>query len=326
MSRMTVSLVDPGGTRRNVPGSSNLPCVERQGEKGMMKTQSADTHPDTEKMLIHLIQNAPVSKRFRLIQSLTQGVLWSHMQSWRKQHPNVSEQEAAVQIVSFRYGPVFATQVKMALAQCEQWSFQPTDLLIVMLPALHIFDERDIFCYLGGSIASSLHGMQQMAQDIDLIVDLDKQDLSSLLSCLKQHYVLDEDAFKEAVFQRTACSLIHLDTLMKIDVVMTKQDALDAVLHHRIASYHLDERYPSLRLASATEMIMVKLYRYAQDLHSRTDGMRDDAEWNDIVGMFKVQRPNLEKDFLEKWAKTLKITETLEQALVDAGAEHEAVA
>jgi hypothetical protein len=39
--------------------------------------------------------------------------------------------------------------------------------------------------YLGGSIASSLHGMQQVAQDIDLIVDLSNQNLSSLFLLLK---------------------------------------------------------------------------------------------------------------------------------------------
>jgi hypothetical protein len=49
--------------------------------------------------------------------------------------------------------------------------------------------------------------------------------------------------------------------------------------------------------------------------------MRDDAEWNDIVGMLKVQEPTLERDFLEEWARNLRIEETLRQALVDAGAE-----
>jgi len=37
MSRITLSLAEPGGTRRNVPGSSHLPCVERQGGKQHMR-------------------------------------------------------------------------------------------------------------------------------------------------------------------------------------------------------------------------------------------------------------------------------------------------
>ncbi len=292
-----------------------------------MKTQSLDTHPDIERMLVHLIRNAPVSKRFRLIQSLTQGTLWSNIQAWRERHPDMGEQEAAVEVISCWYGPILAARVQMALAQREQWSLQPIDLLTVVLPALHLFEERNAFCYLGGSIASSIYGMQQMAQDIDLVVDLDGQDLTSLLSLLKQVYVFDEDAFQEAVCHRTTCSLIHLDTLMKVDVVMAKHDAFASALQRHVASYQLDERCNTLfRVASAAEMILIKVYRYSQDLHSRMDGMRDDAEWNAIVGMLKVQGPDLERDVLEDWARTLKITETLRQALVDAGAEHKEAA
>ncbi len=287
----------------------------------MMKTQSADTHLDAERMLIHLIRNAPMSKRFRLIQSLTQGAFWSNIQAWRQRHPNMSEQDAALQVISRSYGSLLTKQVREALVQHQDWSLQSIDLLTVMLPALQAFDEQNLFWYLGGSIASSLHGMQQMAQDIDLVVNLHSQNLSSLLPLLRQHYAFDDDAFQEAVSQRTACSLIHLDTLMKVDVIIVKQSAFDTVLQPRIASYSLDERYPSLRLASAVEMILVKLHRYSQNLLSRTDGMRDDAEWNDIVGMLKVQEPPLERDFLEEWAKTLKIAEVLRQALVDAGVE-----
>ena len=286
-----------------------------------MKTQSADTHPDAERMLIHLIRAAPMSKRFRLIQSLTQGAFWSNIQAWRQRHPNVSEHDAALQVVSHSYGSLLAEQVREAFIQHHDWSLQPIDLLTVMLPVLQAFDELNLFWYLGGSIVSSLHGMQQMAHDIDLVVNLHSQNLPSLLPLLKQHYVLDDDALQEAVAQHTACSLIHLDTLMKVDLIMTKQGAFDTALQSRITSYSLDERSPSLRLASAVEMILVKLHRYSQDLLSRTDGMRDDAEWNDIVGMLKIQVPPFERDFLEEWARNLKIAEMLRQALVDAGAE-----
>jgi hypothetical protein len=286
-----------------------------------MKTQSADTHPDTERMLIHLIRTAPMSKRFRLIQSLTQGAFWSNIQAWRQRYPNASEHDATLQVVSHSYGPLLAERMREAFVQRQDWSLQPIDLLTVMIPALQAFDEQNLFWYLGGSIASSLHGMQQMAQDIDLVVDLHPQNLSSLLPILKQHYAFDDDAFQETASQRTACSLIHPDTLMKVDLIMAKQGAFETALHPRIASYSLDDRYPSLRLASAMEMILVKLHRYSQNLLSRTDGMRDDAEWNDIVGMLKIQEPPFERDFLEEWARNLRIAEMLRQALVDAGAE-----
>ena len=86
-----------------------------------------------------------------------------------------------------------------------------------------------------------------------------------------------------------------------------------------VALYTLDERYPPFRVASACEMLMFKLQRYQCDERSRSDGMRDDAAWNDIVGMLKVQGPDLDLVLLEPWAGTLDVTDTWRRALTDAG-------
>jgi hypothetical protein len=220
-------------------------------------------------------------------------------------------------------GSALAAQVRMALAQREQWQLQPVDLLAILLPLLRIFDACGIPCYLEGSIASSLHGMQQLAQDIDLVIEYADQDLPALLALLKQQYVFEEEGFREAVDRRTACSIIHLDTLMKVDVILAKQATWDVVLRQRIAPYHLDESSVPVRVASVEEMLLVKLRWYSQDVCSRTDGMSDDAGWNDIVGMLKVQGPVLERTLLEQWARTFCITEWFRQALVDADMEQE---
>ncbi|WP_201384993.1 hypothetical protein [Ktedonobacter sp. SOSP1-85] len=46
--------------------------------------------------------------------------------------------------------------------------------------------------------------------------------------------------------------------------------------------------------------------------------MRDDEEWNDIVGMLKMQGANLDVELLAEWAQTLDVAETWRQALKDA--------
>ena len=68
-------------------------------------------------------------------------------------------------------------------------------------------------------------------------------------------------------------------------------------------------------------MILFKLQRYARDERSRTDGMLDDSEWNDILGMLKVQGPDLDMTLLEEWARSLDIVDTWRRALLDAGHE-----
>jgi hypothetical protein len=284
-----------------------------------MRTQSVDTHPKAERVMIELIRRAPVTKRFRLVQSLTRSALWSSFHVWRECHREASEQEAAVHVVSNCYGAGLAQCVRDALERRESWHVQPIDLMAAMLPAVRAFDDLCVSSYLAGSIASSLHGMQQLAQDVDLVVDLPEASIAPLLTLLKPSYALDEDAMREAVLTRTPFPLIHLDTLMKVDVILPRPSAFETSMRPLVAPSTLDERYPPLRVASAYEMILFKLQRYRRDARSRIDGMRDDSEWNDIMGMLKVQGPALDLVLLEWWTGTLDESETWRQALTDAG-------
>jgi hypothetical protein len=44
-----------------------------------------------------------------------------------------------------------------------------------------------------------------------------------------------------------------------------------------------------------------------------------DRQWNDILGVLKVQGTNLDMAYLQRWAAALKVSDLLERALVDAG-------
>lgn len=284
-----------------------------------MRTQSVDTHPDAERIMIELIRSSPMSKRFRLVQSLTQSAFWAAMHAWQERHREASEQEAAAHVLSHSYRPDLAQRVQAALERREDWHLQPVELLAVMLPAQRALEDLHVPYYLGGSIASSLHGMQQLAQDIDLVVDFGDQTLPSLFAALGQHYLLDEDEARGAVRGHRPFPLIHLDSLMKVDVVFPKRDAFASSMRPLIRGYTIDERYPPIPLASATEMLLFKVQRYQRDEQARTDGIQDDTEWNDILGMLKVQGPDLDLPLLEEWAGTLGMTDTWQRALVDAG-------
>jgi hypothetical protein len=161
--------------------------------------------------------------------------------------------------------------------------------------------------------------MQQLAQDVDLVVNLPASSIAPLLTLLKPSFALDENAMREAVLNRTSCSLIHLDTLLKVDVIQPRPSPFETAVRPLVAAYTLDERYPPVLVASACEMILFKLQRYQHDERSRSDGMRDDSEWNDVVGMLKVRGPALDLALLERWAEALVGAETWRQALVDAG-------
>jgi hypothetical protein len=48
-------------------------------------------------------------------------------------------------------------------------------------------------------------------------------------------------------------------------------------------------------------------------------GEVSDRHWRDILGILKTQAGTLELDYLQKWAKELKVADLLERALRASG-------
>ncbi|HEY1350386.1 MAG TPA: hypothetical protein VGF67_12255 [Ktedonobacteraceae bacterium] len=199
-----------------------------------MRTQSRDIHPEAERVLIGLIRAASSQKRFRLIQALTRNSIWASVHHWQGTYPVTSEREAAALYVSSAYGVRLATCVRAALQEREAWQIQPIDLLAAMQPALQIFEHLGISAYSGGSLASSVHGMRQLAQDIDLIIELPDVVLPELLPLLQKYYILDLPAATEALHQRRSFFCLHQDTLQKIDLIVPHAGAFDEAMRPQI--------------------------------------------------------------------------------------------
>lgn len=48
-------------------------------------------------------------------------------------------------------------------------------------------------------------------------------------------------------------------------------------------------------------------------------GGASERQWNDIVGVLKVQAKSLEREYMTRWAQELDLTQLLNRALDDAG-------
>ena len=51
----------------------------------------------------------------------------------------------------------------------------------------------------------------------------------------------------------------------------------------------------------------------------RDGGGVSDRQWNDVLGVLKVQGATLDRAYLEEWARELGLTDLLRRALEDAG-------
>jgi hypothetical protein len=154
--------------------------------------------------------------------------------------------------------------------------------------------------------------MQQLAQDIDVVIDpaVSPHDLAIHL---KKDYHIDEQAVCQAVQQRTAFSMIHLDTLLKVDVIIPRLRPFTEEVRSRVQWHILDHSYAPFPLVSPEDIVLVKLE------HHGKAGMFPDDQWNDVLGVLKVQGSSLDLAYLDKWVGCLDVADLLKQACLDAG-------
>jgi hypothetical protein len=277
-----------------------------------MRTQSLDTSPEFERKYIAHIRTFSAAKKFQSVRSWTQSISSANMSATHSSLDMRQEQDRAVQFVTREYGSELAMLFRHEIEQQTDWTLQTPDLQEALLPLLDSFEQGGVCFLLIGSVACSVYGLPRAAQDINVLADLAQEQLPSLLKDFNNHYLFDPDAVSLAIQQRTCFSLLHLSRLVKMDVFLPSTVFETSMLKQGQTVPLIEGRAP-LWMASAEDLTLMLLQRY----HQR--GKNTDDQWNDVLGLLKVQAPTLNLSYLCQQAKTLHIGDLCTQALIDAG-------
>ena len=188
-----------------------------------------------------------------------------------------------------------------------------SDLVAALRPVADAFDALGVRYYLGGSVASSAHGIARASLDADVVAHLESGHVDALVQRLAGAYYIPVDRLRSAVAARTSCNFIHLATMFKIDVFVSKGRPFDRQAAERARPQALDEtphasRFP---VASPEDTVLAKLEWF------RLGGETSERQWWDVVGILKVSE-DADRDYLRLWAASLGVADLLERALVDA--------
>lgn len=183
-----------------------------------------------------------------------------------------------------------------------------TEPIAVTLRVIEALEALGVPYFIGGSLASTMHGEPRATLDSDLVADLRAQQARPLVQMLRDEFYVDEAAVKEAIRLQRSFNLLHLATMFKVDIFILKGRAFDqAQLAHaspaRIASN--PDRYA--RVASAEDTILAKLEWYRQG------GEVSDRQWRDVVSIVAVQGNRLDWDYLRRQAIALGVIDLLEK-------------
>ncbi len=84
-----------------------------------MITQSNDTHPDAERVLISLFRNASPAKKLSHVRSLSRTMIQLSKRALIRANKNLDEQEVNLLFVSLHYGKNIADRLRKYLEKTD---------------------------------------------------------------------------------------------------------------------------------------------------------------------------------------------------------------
>jgi len=188
------------------------------------------------------------------------------------------------------------------------------DIIIALDKVIGCFEKLSIAYYIGGSVASSAYGIARATLDVDLVANVELPQVNPLVEALKTDYYINAEMIREAIHKITSFNLIHLETMIKIDVFVLKKDPYDSKALARCHPDTLDEESSrKFYLSSPEDVILSKLQWYHRG------GGVSEQQWKDVLGVLKVQADKLDVEYLRYWASKLNLSDLLNRSFDDAG-------
>jgi len=187
-----------------------------------------------------------------------------------------------------------------------------------LLRLLAVLDQLEIPYMIGGSGASSVHGVTRTTADVDLVVRIGAHDVSPMVTALHGDFYIDEDQVRLAINHSRSFNLIHYQSSYKFDVFPLTDDHYQRTQfgRRRFETSSIFTGEPvELAVSSPEDVILSKLRWFY------LGGEVSEQQWNDVLGVIAVQRSKLDLQYLREWAGQLGITALLERAL-DEGVGH----
>jgi hypothetical protein len=175
---------------------------------------------------------------------------------------------------------------------------------LVVARALQLLGVRYLIV---GPLASAWHGVPRSTLDADLVADLQPEHTGSLLTLLQDTFYADEAAVAEAIRARRSFNVIHLATMVKVDIFVAGSRPFDQNQLENARLQQIGEE-PDQRayIATAEDTILAKLEWY------RRGGEISERQWRDVLGIVKVQGDRLDRTYMVGQAHGLGVADLLQ--------------
>lgn len=154
-------------------------------------------------------------------------------------------------------------------------------------------EKAEIPYMVSGSIALNTYAVPRMTRDIDIVIELKKEDIDRFCKIFEIGYYIDPLTVQEEVKRRGMFNVIDFESGYKIDFIIRKNsDYRQLEFSRRITtnSYGFD-----VWIVSIEDLIISKI-AWIQELQS-------DRQIDDIKNL--LQNPIADRTYIQNWCKTL---------------------
>lgn len=166
--------------------------------------------------------------------------------------------------------------------------------LAVLARVADILEGLGIPYMLSGSLAASFYSQPRMTRDIDLVVDFLPAQVPSLAAALAAEFYCDETSLTRAAERRSLANVIHDATLIKVDLIVRKDDPFHRAEFDRRTRQRLGT--VTADVVTREDLILAKL------AWLRAGGS---AVQREDIQRLLVDAPTLDWAYVHRWAHEL---------------------
>lgn len=191
-----------------------------------------------------------------------------------------------------------------------------TEPIRVTLLVVAALNKLQIPYFVGGSLATAVHGVARATMDVDLVADVRAEHAGPLVRALGADFYADAEMMRAAVCAHSSFNVIHKPTMFKVDVFIPKGRPFDqSQFERRIPQNLTEDATEQIYIASPEDNILAKLQWY------RLGGEVSDRQWRDVLNVIRIQDKRLDRTYLRQWAGELGVTDLLDEALTQGDSE-----
>jgi hypothetical protein len=166
--------------------------------------------------------------------------------------------------------------------------------------------------FVGGSVASSLHGEPRATNDIDIVVAMMPHRVRQFAEELGADFEVDQDMLRDALVQGRCANIFYLPMVTKIDIFALGHDRYDEMEFNRRKRIKVRPTAEELVVKSPEDTVLRKLAWY------REGGEVSSKQWRDVVEVLRISKSDMDPQYLHAWAVHLRVNDLLERAETEA--------